>query len=254
MKDIKKKIIKFTIVFILIFGFYYGSQVVPVEEKRVQASLDNFETSTFNFDFNGSLEKAREGFYDFSASGYTQEGGAEGNFSLSTRLEGEVQEIEGEFVYKEGLYLNFSEDGLPIVLEGFLTENYDYQIEEVRNKWVRLPIELERPTLTLKEESVQVLDEEESINDKEMYYYSFDLMVDELFEGELSPEIFTGKEDLQIYRLMIDQDIELSRGFELDDPFIGFSAGSSPTLELTASFSDFNHEKELESPEEYIDF
>ena len=254
----KKKIIKFIVVAILIFGVYYGSRVTPVEEKRVGATLENVrEWEAVSFDLEGSIEDSRQGFYDLEVrNGYIEkdESRAKGDFSLNTRLEGENQRVEGVFLYDNAdLYLNFDEEGLPIVLEGFFRENFNQDIEVVRNNWVKFDFEYNHPSFSLIEESVEEIDDEEEIEEKEMYHYGFDLEVAEIVEGPVRMEMFTDYEHLNLYRLLSDTEIKLARDFEAIDPFGSFLAGNSLTLKLEASFSDFNEIKEMEIPEEYLD-
>ncbi|MGM0439346.1 MAG: hypothetical protein ACQEP3_02860 [Patescibacteria group bacterium] len=251
----KKKVIRFIIIAVLILGVYYGAKVTPVEEKRAQATLDNLESlEAVNFKLEGGLEDSREGFYDLQTDGYIDEEKGKGDFSLSTRIEGAEQEINGEFIYSDpNLYLNFNEDGLPIVLEGFFRDNFEYEIEEVRNQWVRLETDLKSPEISIVEEGVEILAEDEEIGDKEMYNYNVEIKTPEFFEESLVVEIFTGKEDLNLYRTIIDKEIELSERISFPEPFLSFSAGSSPTLKLDAEFSNFNEKEEVEIPEEYLE-
>lgn len=252
----KKNIIKFIVVAILIFGVYYGSQVTPVEEKRVDATLENLRNlEAVNFELNGSIEDARQGFYDLQIrEGYMSEDLAKGDFVLDTRLEGESQRLEGEFIHTDNdLYLNFNEEGLPIVLEGFFRENFDEEIEVVRNNWIKFKFDYNRPKFSLVEESVEDIDEEKEIDEMDMYHYGFDLKIGEIIEDSVRLEMFTGQDDLNIYRLLSDTQIELARDFEALEPFGSFSAGDSPTFKIEANFSDFNELKEVETPEEYLD-
>ncbi len=252
----RKTIIKFIVVAILIFGVYYGSQVTPVEEKRVDATLENVSNlEAVSFNLEGSIEDAREGFYDLQIrDGYIGESSGEGEFLLETRIEGESQRMTGEFVYSDpDFYLNFDEEGLPIVLEGFFRDNFNQNIEEVRNNWIRIAFDLDTPPFSLVEESVEVINDEEEVDEMEMYHYGFDLQVDGVIAEPMTAEMFTGKEDLNLYRFLTDTEIELDRDLEALEPFGSFFAGASPTLKIEVEFSDFDELKDVEIPEEYLD-
>ena len=249
----KKKIIKFVVVAIIILGFYYGSQVTPVEEKRADATLENFRSiEAVSFEMEGSMESVRDGFYDLSISeGYMDKQAGEGSFILDTRLEGESQRLEGEFIYLEDdLFLNFDEDGLPIVLESFFRDNFGREIEEIRNNWIKTEVDFFFPDFQMVEGSVEVVSEDE---DGDKYHYGFQLEAPDLIEESVYVEILTGREDLNLYEFTIDSEIELSRDISFSEPFESFSVGNSPTLELGAEFSDFDEVKEVNAPEEYLD-
>ncbi|GEM_PF-4444299 len=256
-KNALKSLLKFLIIGILIFGIYQSTKVVPVEEKRMEATAENFRSlGSFEANFNGALESAREGFYELSSNAYFERGErlkAEGDFVLETQMEGSPQEIEGKFKFRDpDIFILFEEEDPPIVLESFFAENFDRNIEEVRGRWL---------THTLTEDSflsepvfdsqfVEAISEEEKINEKEMYHYRVPLTGLKILEEDLKIEVYAEKEDLNIYKLSANQEISFSRDLDFPDPFIGFSTGSSPTLNFTIEFSDIDTEKEIDFPDE----
>ncbi len=252
----KKTIIKFLIISILILGVYYSTSVRPVEEKRVENTISNFKNQqSFGFEATGSLESGRNGFYDLQIKAHKQKQAIQGDFILTTNIEGSSQDIEGEFIHEDqDLFLLFESEGLPITLESFFEENYDKKIEDIRNQWVRIDAGLSfLDNFEITEEEMETISEEEEIKDEEVYHYKVNIFNQELFKENISMELFTGKRDLILHKLIIDDNFSLAESLDFPKPFVSFIAGSSPTLSLSINFYDFNQEKEILTPIEFLD-
>ncbi len=244
----KNQIIKFLVIAVLIFGIYYGSEVRPVEEKRVDATIQNFKNlESVGFNLRGSLESSRRGFYDLEiVDGYIDNNSGKGNFILDTEIDGSDQRLEGEFVYRGSrLYFNFQEDGLPSYLE----EDFSQEVDLINDDWMGVDFNFNKPEFSLKKDSVDIIDEEESVDGEEVYHYEFYLEMDNLVENPIKMEVFTSKEELYPYKLLSDYEIDLYRDFEAPEPFTSFFAGNSPTLKIEADFFEFNQKKEVNIPE-----
>lgn len=244
---------KLLVLALIVIGVYFSMGVEPVERKRVNATFDNFKNlNAVSFDFDFNIEEAREGFYDLQVDGYMEpkKRVGTGDFIVDTRIEGALQTIEGRFAYEEPyLYINFSEDGLPITLEEFFRENYDLNIETARSNW--LQIELDSPVFDFGEE-VEVISDDEEIGEEEMYRYGIDL-VSNYFSNDLSAEIFTGKKNLQIHRLTTEDEASFEDGWIFPEPLTSFSDNSSPKVSFQINFHNFETEKEITVPDEFIE-
>ena len=250
MQDTKKTIIKFLIITILVLGIYYGNQVTPVEEKRAKATLDNFNgLEAVSFDLDAELASSREGFYELTINnGYKEKERGSGSFRLETSFDGNNLNLEGDYRYFESDFYFLVEEIADEGAESFLNT---YQINE--DQWVRVDNNFRIPQIELVQESVTVISEDEEIDEKEMYNYDLSLSIGELTDESLSAEIMTGKEDLNPYKIEIDDQLELNDDLGLNSGFPTFSTGSSPTFKFSADLFDFDEEKELEEPSEYIE-
>lgn len=251
MENTKKTIIKFLIITILVLGFYYGSQVTPVEEKRTKATVDNFnQLEAVSFDLEVELASSRDGFYDLTINdGYKGKNSGSGSFELETSFDGDDLNLKGDYRYFESdFYFLIEELGPDQEAEIFFET---YQMDE--GQWVKMDNFFEIPQMEMVEESVTVISEDEEINEKEMYNYEFSLSMDELTDESLLVEVMTGKEDLNPYKIDVDDQLELNADLGPESGFPVFSTGSSPTFKFSANLFDFDEEKELEEPSEYIE-
>ncbi len=252
-KSEKSSFGKLLVLALIVLGIYFSMGVEPVEKKRVDTSFENFKNSeAVSFDLDLNIEEAREGFYDLQMDGYMepkQESGA-GEFIVDTRIEGALQTLSGQFVYqKPYLYLNFAEDGLPITLESLFREEYDLNIEEVRNEWLRMEIVF--PGFDFGEE-VELISENEEVGEREVYHYSIDLMTD-YFTDNLRVEIFTDKSQLNIRRAIVEGESSFEKELSFPEPFATFSTDSSPKINFLINFDRFEEREEIESPDEFIE-
>ncbi len=252
MDNKTKKIFKLIVIAVLIIGFYYASEVKPIEEKRVEATVDNFKNAD-SFGFRGklSLEDSREGFYDLEIDGFYGREGVFGDYKLSTGIEGSTQEVRGSYIYGDGqLFLSFAEDGLPITLEGFFGER-GVDIETARGSWLALPFDYDF-YFSVAEGEMATLSEEEEIDEKKMYKYDAPIEIN-IFRDSVKTILYTGMDDLNLYRAEIEDRVSLTRNIDLGQPFSKISTGSSPTFILEIDFFDFNEEKEVDFPDEFIE-
>lgn len=249
-----KSVIKFVVFAIVILGGYYATQVTPVEVKRMEATVKNFETiDSFNFSGTASLEETRSGFYDLQLEGRKVNGKMAGDFNFKTEISGSNQTIKGKFITKgNDLYLNFDKDGLPISLENFFMDNYDTRIEKVRNSWVLLPLN-QKPDFKFLSKKVKVLPNDEKFKEKEIFHYKTPVKFNNFIKSEIPTELWIGQDDLNIYKLKTDQSFELSKNLNFQDPFVDFPMGISPTLKAEFNFSNFQSGKKITLPEDYLE-
>lgn len=248
-----KKISRLIIIAILIIGFYYAAQVEPAAKKRIEVAVDNFQSlNSFSFLAKLELEDAREGFYDLNLNGKYDASKVTGTYNLLTRIKGTNQEIEGNYIYdtkNENLFISFTEDGLPITLEKFFARK-EINIETARASWIMIPFKLSDFQFVKKD--IEVISEQEEINGKEMYEYAIAVNTD-LFEDALEAVVSTGKENLYLHRIKVEEEVTLARNLHFEDPFPKISQGSSPTLLLEIDFSNFNSEEvDINLPEKFI--
>jgi hypothetical protein len=247
----KKSIIKFLILTILIVGAYQATKVKPVEVKRVNQAEDNFEKAE-NFDFSAtiSIEEGRTGYYDLSLDGYKSGEKSKGSFGLVTEIQGSEERVEGDFIIKNReLYLKFDEENKPLFLDDFFANNYNLSEEQLVENWVKIELEDKfKFSFNFPAENVEVVSEEEEFKEKEIYYYKTSLTAKQLFENQVDVDLFLGKNDLNIYQLDVNEQITLSNGFSFKEPFQSFSTGLSPTLKIKAEFMNFKEKKEIDMP------
>lgn len=256
-----KSAIKFFVFAIIILGGYYATKVTPVKVKRMNTATENFKTiDSFSFSGTAVLEETRSGFYDLQIEGRKNGKKVAGNFDLETEISRNIQKINGEFIIDgSDMYLNFNDDGLPIALENFFMDNYEIPIERARSNWVLLCINQDFELNFLDEEVESISqsgkseDKEEKFSEIETFTYKMPIKINDLFESEIPVEFWIGKKNLNIYKLKIDESLELAKNYNFKDPFVDLPMGITPTVKVEFNFSDFQKSEEIILPEDFLE-
>ncbi len=250
-----KTLIKLMIVGILVFGFYQSQNLTPVEERRATAAIDNFQSlNSFQVNFEGYIEETDTRVYEAKMNSYfnrTDSGlKSKGEFSLKIPNENSSEKIEGELITTEESFFILPDPESISVIEEL---GYSDFTERELNSWMKY--DLDNPTEDIKiyPDSTITISEDEKINDTEVYHYRTELSGFNFLEEDFEVDLFTGKEDLNIYRISTKQEINFSKDVDFFHSAMNFSTGSSPTLDFQIEFSGFNEEKEIQLPEEYMD-
>ncbi len=250
MQDTKKTIIKLLVITILVLGVYRGSGLTPVEEKRAEATLRNFnQAEAVSFNLEAELASSRDGFYELIIQqGYKEENRGSGSFELETVFDGDDTYLEGEYRYFDSdLYLRLEEGESDQVVGNV------FGTDQAVGNWIKTDTYFTFPDMKLVEESVEVISEDEEIDGKEMYQYELSVSVEQFTDNILSMEMMTGKEDLNLYGLGIEDQLDLVVDAGLGAGLPLFSTGSSPTVNISADFFDYNQEKDIGEPIEYLE-
>ncbi len=231
-------------------------QVEPVERKRAEAALNNFNNfSAAEFEIDGSLTKDDGESYLFEIKGYMERGDKSkggGTFNLNTE-NGSEQEMKGDFVF-ERPYLYFTVDE-STSSDGALLNNLPSEIfEEENQQWVKMeiPEEYFKKRISLKNEEIEVISEEEELNEKEMFHYKIMANLNDFFKEDFEAEIFTGTEDLNIYKLFIESRLELTEDLNFD-PLFELLSESKFELDLKAEFFNFDEVQSISTPENFLE-
>ncbi len=224
------KVIKILALFLVVIAFYYSGQIVSVDQKRVEATFDNLKNSE-SFQFSGDLvlEGGRGSFYDLSFDGYYKNNKVSGDFILETRIDEKNEEVEGRFLYDfENLYVSLNENKLASAFKNIFEEDEDL-LEE---KWIKTALSFF--------DSYQIK-EIESYEKVEEAGFHFKVLLDDfLIFRDLEVQLISGKEDLYLSNLFIEQEVELTKDFYLGELVPSFSEGSSVFLNLKLNLEKFN--------------